>query len=131
MAGIAHEWLVRRHLRRERVFWDRENPVETFNDTELVARYRFTRESILYLVEITRGELQYDSLRNMPLPPILQLTVALRFFATGSFLLVVGDTLPRVSKATVCRCVHRVALILSRQANRLCGSPIRKKMLIV
>jgi len=36
-----------------------------------------------------------------------QLLVALQFYATGSFQLVVGDTFA-VSKSTVCQAVHRV-----------------------
>lgn len=41
-----------------------------------------------------------------------QLLVALRFYATGSFQLVVGDTF-NISKSTVCKTVHRVTAAIA------------------
>jgi len=41
-----------------------------------------------------------------------QLLVTLRFYATGSFQLVVGDTF-NIDKATVCRIVHRVTPVIA------------------
>ena len=46
--------------------------------------------------------------RKRSLTPTLQVRVALRFFACGSFQLIVCD-LFAVSKSTVCRTIHRVA----------------------
>jgi len=51
--------------------------------------------------------LEYPSDRNDCLSPLNQLLVTLRFYATGTFQLVIGDTFS-ISKATVCRIVHRV-----------------------
>jgi nuclease HARBI1 len=52
-------------------------------------------------------QLQFDSKRNQCLTPMNQLLLTLRFYATGTFQLVVGDTF-KIHKATVCRTVHRV-----------------------
>nr|XP_049694472.1 putative nuclease HARBI1 [Helicoverpa armigera] len=46
--------------------------------------------------------------RNKAVPPINQLLCALRFFATGNFLLTIGD-LSGVSVSTSCRIIRRVA----------------------
>ncbi len=107
---------MRRGLRRERVFRDRENPLEVYDDEELRRRYRFRRETIVFLVQMIGNMLIHPTRRNHALPPLLQITIALRFLACGSFLLVVGDTLPRVSKATVCRCVRSVCVELEQLA---------------
>ena len=44
---MAHRLLqlaeTRRPMRRERVFRDRSNPLDTFNDADLVKRYRLPR----------------------------------------------------------------------------------------
>lgn len=54
--------------------------------------------------------------RSDCISPMLQLLIALRFYATGSFQAVIGDT-ANVSKATVCRVTGRVstAIALLRQ----------------
>lgn len=52
-------------------------------------------------------QLAHDSCRGQPLSPVNQLLIALRFYATGTFQLVVGDTF-KVHKSTVCRILHRV-----------------------
>ena len=100
------------------MFHDRENPLEVYGDEEVRVRYRLRPDTIMHILGMIGDELEHPTQRNMALPPLLQLTVCLRFLASGSFLVVVGDTLPRVSKATVCRCVQRVTNLLSRRLNQ-------------
>jgi hypothetical protein len=57
-------------------------------------------------------KLEYGSDRNHSLTPINQLLITLRFYATGTFQLVVGDTFA-VSKPTVCRVVHKVTAAIA------------------
>lgn len=53
----------------------------------------FLDEIYDFLTEILKkNDLQRDRKRNRALSPTLQILVTLRFFASGSFLLVVGDT---------------------------------------
>jgi nuclease HARBI1 len=61
---------------------------------------------VLLSVQIEH-QLEFTSDRNHSISPMNQLLMALRFYATGTFQLVVGDTFA-VSKATVCRVVHKV-----------------------
>ncbi len=42
---------ARRNFRREKIFRDRTNPLDTFDDCEIISRYRFTRQAILDLCE--------------------------------------------------------------------------------
>jgi hypothetical protein len=41
----------RRALRRERLFCDRTNPLNTFADLEIRSRYMFTREGVFCVLE--------------------------------------------------------------------------------
>ncbi|XP_069134276.1 putative nuclease HARBI1 [Argopecten irradians] len=59
----------------------------------------------------------------MALTAKIQLLVALRFFASGSFYRVVGDTFG-VSVATVSRCVSNVSIALCRIAHRFITVPV-------
>ena len=47
-----------RALRRERLFRDRGNPLDTLDDGEIRGRYRFSREGIFRIVEDLRGNLE-------------------------------------------------------------------------
>ena len=102
----------RRALRRERIFRDRENHLEFYNEDELYTRYRFGRRNILFIFGLLKNEITHPTKRSLALPPLLQLLICLRFLGCGSFLTVVGDTMPRVSNATVCRCVRRVCVAM-------------------
>ena len=47
-----------RALRRERLFRDRTNPLDSLTDDEIFRRYRFTRRGIYHIVEMVRGDIE-------------------------------------------------------------------------
>jgi hypothetical protein len=96
------------HEAPQRVIRDRSNAFEQYDDGTFQERFRLTKVSTLMLLGKVEQQLEHVSDRNHALPPILQLLIALRFFATGSFQIVISD-LAGVHKSTVCRAVHRVA----------------------
>ncbi|KAL2085042.1 hypothetical protein ACEWY4_020560 [Coilia grayii] len=106
--------LMERAVRRERVFRDRNNPLEVYNDDEIISRFRLTREAILRLTDELEDVLGPTTARSHSIPALLQLCTALRFYATGSFLNTVGDTVG-LSKASVSRVVYRVSGALSER----------------
>jgi nuclease HARBI1 len=59
-----------------------------------------------------KDQLEYDSNRGQGLSPVNQLLLALRFYATGTFQLVVGDTFD-IHKSTVCRTLHKVTAAIA------------------
>ncbi len=71
-------------------------------------RYWFTKETVFELNRKIRTTVKHDSDRNAAVPPVLQLLVALRFYATGCFQRVDGD-LFGLHNSTVCRIVSRVS----------------------
>ncbi|XP_040063638.2 putative nuclease HARBI1 [Ixodes scapularis] len=90
---------------------DRLNPLEHFNDWEFLVRYRFTKSTVVSLLQCLPLEAN-ESNRGLPLSPMLQLLVALRFYGAGTFQVVTGD-LVNVSQPTVCRVIERVSRVLA------------------
>ncbi|XP_062605623.1 putative nuclease HARBI1 [Saccostrea cucullata] len=125
---------VRRCLRRRRRrrnliirrLNDRSNPLEALNEAEVFDRYRFVPETIMFIVGLIQDQLLYNSQRNNPLTPLYQVLVALRFYATGSFYLTLGDTLS-VSKSTAGRAVRRVTDLICTQVRRFVRLPDRNE----
>ena len=59
MAALAiYRAFFERQIRRERVFRDRMNPSDVYNDDEIYERFRFRRRDILTLVDIVIEDLR-------------------------------------------------------------------------
>ena len=50
-------------LRRERIFRDRLNPLDAFDDVNLYNRYRFDRESIMWIVDLLQAQIEHVTRR--------------------------------------------------------------------
>ncbi|XP_068719492.1 putative nuclease HARBI1 [Montipora capricornis] len=85
-----------------------QSDIDDYSDEELRVRYRFRRESILFITNLVAGDISRNTRRNHALPPLLQVLIALRFYASGSFLQVIGDTFS-VDKSTVSRAITDVS----------------------
>ncbi|XP_064642946.1 putative nuclease HARBI1 [Lineus longissimus] len=94
-----------------RHFRERINHLEFFNDKKLFKRYRFCRETIVLIVDMLREDIESATNRSHAISPEVQVLIALRYFASGAFFEVIGDTFG-VDKASVSRVVHRVAGLL-------------------
>ena len=75
--------LAIRALHKERLFRDRMNPLEVYDDVEVRRLFRFQRDNIWRLVECLNEKLQYSTGRGQCLPPVIQVCIALRYYATG------------------------------------------------
>ena len=82
--------------------------IENFTDEELRNRFRFGRQGIGYITNLVADEIHRSTRRNHALPALQQVLIALRFYASGSFLQVIGDT-AGVDKSTVSRVVTNVS----------------------
>ncbi|KAG0431361.1 hypothetical protein HPB47_021851 [Ixodes persulcatus] len=78
---------------------DRENPMERYKDGQFLARYRFTKGTVRELLGMLPLQTSTDC-RGLPLTPMLQLLVTLRFYGAGTFQVVTGD-LVNVSQPTL------------------------------
>ena len=104
-----------------RVFRDRSNPLG-FSDEYLWERYRFSRPSIVYICSLLEPHIRKRTHRSQALTTVQSICIALRFFACGTFLYIVGDA-ERLLKATVCREIRRVYLALKQYLNILVTFP--------
>ncbi|XP_040354835.1 putative nuclease HARBI1 [Ixodes scapularis] len=91
---------------------DRLNPMELYSDRQFLARYRFTKTTVRELLTLLPLQQTGDN-RGLPLTPLLQLLVTLRFYGAGTFQMVAGD-LVHVSQPTVCRTVRTVTTLIAR-----------------
>jgi hypothetical protein len=94
-------------LGRERMFRDRENPLEVMLPEECKNQYRFYPDTIDYLTKRLAPVLRQSTRRNNALLPITQVLIALEYLASGSFYRIVGS-LGLISKSSVCKTLHKV-----------------------
>lgn len=132
MAAIRMNRLAERQqqifarIRQRRVFRPRVNIVNSFSELELLRRYRFDSASIAYICELLQEDLQPASLRNRAITVEQQVLTALRYYATGSMQLVLGDTLG-LSQPSVSRIIWKVSASLTRRAADFIKMPITEE----
>lgn len=124
-----HDFLVRRQINRERIFRDRENPLDFLSDVELYERFRFDRQSIYFLTDLLKDELNSTN-RNRSLLPTQQLLIALRYYATGTFQIVCGDTV-HVEKSSANMAISKVTKGLAIRRNNFICMPSEAEMVRV
>ncbi|XP_071500727.1 putative nuclease HARBI1 [Diadema antillarum] len=101
-----------RARRRERVFRDRNHPLDVYNDEDIFRKYRFTREGCIRIIDMVGDSLQHDTRRNHALSPSQQIFVALNFFATGA-VIDTTSTVHGITRSTASRVIHRVSNTLA------------------
>ncbi|XP_061166258.1 putative nuclease HARBI1 [Saccostrea echinata] len=112
--------------RNDRVFRERFS-LHTMDDEEIRKRYRFRKENIGRLVTLLEPSLRHSTNRSHSLSTELQILIALRFYASGSFLQVLGDT-TGVDKSTVSRIVLKVSQSLVSLAPRFIKWPADEEL---
>ena len=107
-----YDRIINLDLRRARTFRERVNPMEYFISSELYDRFRFTRQGIVYLLRLLQNCLLNNTRRSQAIAPALKLFLTLRFLATGSFQILIGDdcgvSQPTVSR-TLWHVIYRIA----------------------
>ncbi|KAI4463155.1 hypothetical protein MML48_4g00006908 [Holotrichia oblita] len=107
---------------------DMGNPLEKYNNNELLKRYRFSRETIQHiLLNLVYPAEPFIDQRGLPICPITKLCVALRFYASGSIQRVIGDT-GSMSQTTVHRIIQEVSENLARNLRQYIKFPDRHGM---
>ncbi|XP_060855453.1 putative nuclease HARBI1 [Metopolophium dirhodum] len=99
-------------LPRPRSFRDRSNPFTEYDDTDFKQRFRLSKTMFIELLDMVQDHLCQNTQCSMSLSPILQLLIALRYYATGVFQAVLGDHI-RIHKSTVCRIVKKVSTCIA------------------
>jgi len=96
------------------VFRDHTNPLDVYNDDEMYKRYRFSRDGIRFICDLIGEDIRRPTMRSNALLPVHAVCIALQYFATGTFQMVVGDAI-RVEQSAACRAIHAVSAALTRR----------------
>ena len=110
------------HVRQIRRLRDRFNPLEEYDGEDFRLRFRFRKDSVIDLVKTLDKDLQHQTRRGLPLTPMQQVLIALRFYATGTFERVVGD-LFGVSVFAACTVIHKVSRAIAKQKGHFLSFP--------
>ena len=78
-----YEEIVENFHNPRRIIRDAENPIEYYRDREFYTRYRFNKETVMAILMMFENELMKENRRGLPIPPIIQLLISLRYYATG------------------------------------------------
>lgn len=70
--------------------------LDDFSDEYLKSRYRFGRESKDFLVDLLSDDQKRRTARSYAISPLVQFLVSLRYYASGSFLEVTGNTFGQI-----------------------------------
>lgn len=113
-------------LPSERIYLPHINHLETINNKKLYKRYRFNRDSIYIICDLLREDLERATSRSHALSVEVQVLIALRFYASGAFLEIIGDTFG-VDKGTVSRVVVTVTELLHQLAKDFIVWPVTEE----
>ena len=71
--------------RKPRVYVPREDPRVMLSDFQFKQHFRFSKDSVNRLTQILHADLIFESERGLPIPPYLQVCIALNHYAGGHF----------------------------------------------
>ncbi|XP_066585888.1 putative nuclease HARBI1 [Prorops nasuta] len=96
---------------RNRLIWQRCNYFELLNDAEFSSRFRVNRLQFQEVLEQIEPAIRQRKMKS-EIPPVIQLLVAIRFYATGCFLQVAADFC-NISTKSAQIIVHRVSAAIA------------------
>jgi hypothetical protein len=70
---------VRKANRRVRICRDIINPLEIYNDLELIERFRFNRRTILQIIQLLQDDLESSTFHSKAILPLFKVLKSLRF----------------------------------------------------
>ena len=112
----------RNRVRRPRIFRDRTNPLDVYDDTDILRRFRMSRITIFEVIDLISADIEHATDRNHAISPTIQTLCALRYYATGNFQKVTGD-IHGISQPSVSRIINRVSRALCRKAAQVIRFP--------
>lgn len=111
-----------RQVRRIRFIRDRDNPFEMLNDSEFKRIFRLNKATVMNLVRTIGPRIEPTTRRNKSLDARCQILIALRFYATGGFLELIGDYM-HIHKSNISRTLQRVTHEIAQVHHRFIKMP--------
>ena len=94
------------------VLRERFGPLNSFTDEEFRSRFRMYKQAFLNLLAIVSIPTSPNK-RGNAIPPVIQLLVALRFYADGTFMRETGDFF-NISRSSASRIIRRITQVICR-----------------
>lgn len=97
---------------------DRSNPMEDFDGVRFKNRFHMTKDTVKVIYDMIHADLVTPLTpisRSTDIPPLLQFLAVLRFYATGTFQIAVGDLI-QISQSTVSKLVCRISKLVAQHA---------------
>lgn len=104
------------------------NPFEEYNEEEFYRRYRLNKSTVRWLSDEIFDFDDRVTATSRRIPDHVQLLLALRYYACGSFQSVVGDTMG-FSQATIWRAITKVSTLLSNRIDDFIVFPTESSVL--
>ncbi len=79
--------------RKRKLYRDKVNPTEEYDDNDFYRRFRFTKPIFGEICDMLRPQLERKDNRGGSLTVACQVAAALRYYASGSFQQIIGDTI--------------------------------------
>ncbi|GBN98130.1 Putative nuclease HARBI1, partial [Araneus ventricosus] len=98
--------------RKRSVHPDRANDLDCMDNVSFRSRYRLNKDTAESLIQMLDDTLSAPSEKNYALSSTEKVLIALRYYATGSFQLVLGD-LAKVSQSSASRAINDVSKALA------------------
>ena len=106
-----------------RVIRDHTNPFEMFSEEEFKQRFCFKKQTVHLLLHVILSDLEHGLPNNNNfISTILQIAVALRFYATGHFQ-ITDDDLIGILQPSVCRIIERVSQAIAKRKSQFIKFP--------
>jgi hypothetical protein len=82
--GLINEGINIDPLENRYTYRLRKNPLDEFSESEFKKRYRLSKDTALYVVNLIRNDIKSASNRAVDVSPELQLLITLRFYSRGT-----------------------------------------------
>ncbi|KAK5644346.1 hypothetical protein RI129_005646 [Pyrocoelia pectoralis] len=109
--------------RNPKVFKNRINYLEEYDDFEFFKRFRIQKPTFVMLCDTIEHQITSATDRNNAIAPATKLFLALRFYATGNMLIAAGDY-AGVSKTSACNIVTQVTEAIASLRPRYIKFPV-------
>ena len=86
------ETIVPTTIRRSKKFSERTHPLHAYDDIDFISRYRLSKQTFNNILDRISPNLEKVTQRSESISATDQLAATLRYYATGSFQMVIGDT---------------------------------------
>lgn len=96
--------------------------MESLDEVQFRRRFHMQKATVHFIFGLIKDDIQVPMKRGCHIPPLFQLCIAIRFYVTDAFQIVIGD-LYKINQATVSRITARVSAAIAKHATEFIKYP--------